>query len=89
MFGGAGRGPLRVPYDLDALLLGDTASRQVSPTALRSSYNASRFDGAPLAVSPIRLSPNPQTIPVGGAPAFAPDADVPANIFTPQVSIGR
>jgi hypothetical protein len=69
MLGGNGRGPLNVPVALDALLIGDTISREVTETAMRrSSSSLSRFVEAPVAVSPVPLGA-PQTIPVGGAPA--------------------
>ena len=87
MLGGRGRGPLGVPVDLDALLIDDSASRQVTPTAMRrSASDLSRFVEAPLASSPVALG-TPQTIPAGGAPPINLSS-VP-TIQPPGVTIGR
>lgn len=86
MLGGKGRGPLRVPLDLDELLIGDTVSRQVSATAIRrNSGDLSRFVEAPLAFNPVALGA-PQTIPAGGAPAVLKQT-VPETL--PRTAVGR
>jgi len=87
MLGGKGRGPLRVPVDLDALLVGDYASRQVSRAALRNQGgDLSGFFEGMLDFSPVVYG-TPQTIPSGGAPPVLADW-VPA-MDTPGVKVGR